>query len=392
MPFQPKSLEQAKTRIKAARNIKIHVDEGVDSDFKLQTDIPKCTRQNPILDSGPTAPLATRLANCPIDIANRTLLATTYMRAGDIDMDQREIPRMNHKKRGVTFAQRRLEARTDSDTFFSSVKSIHDYSCVQLFAHSLTQFIWITNLRRKKDKHGAYQDYIKEVGTPNILLTDNVKSQTGKKWTETSQKNNTQQIMLAPDKQNQNASERKINDVKHRVDYTLFAYQAPIALWCYCMQYVVYCLNLTAWRRLNYRTSTEALTGLTPDISHLKFTFWQKAWYYEYNGKFPPSPWKPCRVIMFADHQGDQFTYKIWTVDKDDNWEDSRELTRDIVIPIISYHEPPAMSFITLQDYDQLQFETLSSRLKHNTTKMTGKHNRNRADDKDSRPGPMHRK
>ena len=95
---------------------------------------------------------------------------------------------------------------------------------------------------------------------------------------------------------------------------------------------------------------------------------------------------------MFADHQGDQFTYKIWTVDKDDNWEDSRELNRDIVIPIISYHEPPAMSFITLQDYDQLQFETLSSRLKHNTTKMTGKHNRNRADDKDSRPGPMHRK
>ena len=68
--------------------MKIHVDKGVDSDFKLQPDIPKCTRRNPILDSGPTALLCERLANCPIDIANRTFLVMTQLRAGDIDMDQ----------------------------------------------------------------------------------------------------------------------------------------------------------------------------------------------------------------------------------------------------------------------------------------------------------------
>ena len=95
---------------------------------------------------------------------------------------------------------------------------------------------------------------------------------------------------------------------------------------------------------------------------------------------------------MFADHQGDQFTYNIWTVDKDDNWEDGREITQYIVIPRISNHKPPSMSFLTLQDYEQLQSETLSSRLKRKTNKMTGKRNRNRADDKDSRTGPTHRK
>ena len=88
VPFQPNTLEHATTRIKAACNMKMYVDKGVDSGFKLQTDIPKCTRQNPILDSGPTAPLAARLVNCPIDIANQTLLATTHLRSGDIDMDQ----------------------------------------------------------------------------------------------------------------------------------------------------------------------------------------------------------------------------------------------------------------------------------------------------------------
>ena len=62
---------------------------------------------------------------------------------------------------------------------------------------------------------------------------------------------------------------------------------------------------------------------------------------------------------MFADHQGDQFTYNIWKVDKYDNWEDGKEITWDNVIPRVSNHVPPAMSLLTLQDYKQLQFETL---------------------------------
>ena len=104
--------------------MKIHVEEGVDGDYKLQPDIPTCTRRNPILCSRPKAPLDARLSNCPIDIANRNLLATTQLWASDIDMDQQEIPGMNCKKRGVSFAQQRLEGRTDSNNLFSSIKSI----------------------------------------------------------------------------------------------------------------------------------------------------------------------------------------------------------------------------------------------------------------------------
>ena len=126
--------------------MKIHIDKDEDSDFKLQPEIPKFTRRNPILDSGPKASLYERLANRPADIANRTLLATTQLRDGNIDMHHQEIPEMNRKKRIVSFAQRRLEGRTNSDIFFSSVKSIHGYRCVQLFVHLFTNFIWITNI------------------------------------------------------------------------------------------------------------------------------------------------------------------------------------------------------------------------------------------------------
>ena len=222
-----------------------------------------------------------------MNISNQTLLATTHLREGDIDMDQQKIPKMNCKKRGLPSAQQRLEGRTNFDILFLSIKSFPGFRCDQLFVHLLTHFLWIANPQKEKDNHGAYQDYIREVGTPNILLTGNSKNQTVRKWTETSQNNQKQQIMSAPDKQNQNASEQKINDIKHRVYNTLFASQSPIIFWYYCMPFFVYCLNLRAWCLLNYRTYTEALTGHTPDIFHLKFTFCSKPWYYDYNGKFP---------------------------------------------------------------------------------------------------------
>ena len=145
VPFQLNALDQATNRIKSARNMNAQFDKDEDSEFKLQPDITKCTRKNPILDSGSKAPLSERLANCPTDISNQTLLVTTQLRGGNIDMDQREIPRMNCKKRVVPFTQRRLEGRTGSDTFFSSVRSICGFRCVQLFVHLLTQFLWIAN-------------------------------------------------------------------------------------------------------------------------------------------------------------------------------------------------------------------------------------------------------
>ena len=81
---------------------------------------------------------------------------------------------------------------------------------------------------------------------------------------------------------------------------------------------------------------------------------------------------------MFADQQGDQFTYKIWIVDKNDNLEDGRELTQYIFIPRVRNHKP-ATFLLALQYYEQLQFEPLSTRCNQKTTKMMGKHNRKRA-------------
>jgi hypothetical protein len=58
------------------------------------------------------------------DALERTLDATTQFCAEPVKMEQREIPRQHQKKRLYPLHPRRLTGRVDTDTFFSSIKSV----------------------------------------------------------------------------------------------------------------------------------------------------------------------------------------------------------------------------------------------------------------------------
>ena len=159
-------------------------------------------------------------------------------------MENRDAPRQHRKQRLLPLHLRRLEGRTDSDTFFASEKSVRIFTCcVQLFFHIESGYLYLRCMRR--EAHGAYQDYIRDVGAPNLLLTDNAQTQVGVKWTQTSRENITKQITTAPYNQQQNQAERKVRDVKSRVLLTLRKSNAPIIFWCYCLTFVTDCLNHT---------------------------------------------------------------------------------------------------------------------------------------------------
>ena len=79
-------------------------------------------------------------------------------------------------------------------------------------------------------------------------------------------------------------------------------------------------------------------------------------------------------------------------MDKNNNLEDGRELTQDIIIPRVSNHETPATSLLTIQDYKHLQFKTLSTHLRQNNNKITGKRNPKREADKALIERPTQRK
>ena len=82
-----------------------------------------------------------------------------------------------------------FKGRVDSDTFFSSIQSIRGYKCVQLFVHVPSDYLFVRCMLRESHSHGAYQDFVREIGAPEIVATDNSQTQTGKKWEETSRKN-----------------------------------------------------------------------------------------------------------------------------------------------------------------------------------------------------------
>jgi hypothetical protein len=101
----------------------------------------------------------------------------------------------------------------------------------------------------------------------------NAQTQIGKKWTGTSRNNATKQINSAPHNQNQNQAERKICDVKRRVMLTLRYSCAPIVFWCFCLQFIVDCLNHTASKKLDWRTPKERHDGTLRTYQCSDFNF-----------------------------------------------------------------------------------------------------------------------
>jgi hypothetical protein len=232
------------------------------------------TRRSPAAVVPTPAPWEERLGNALELITVKTLEATTQLWESPVEVDKREAPRQHRKKRVLALHPKRLEGRTDSDTFFSSIKSIRGFACIQIFFICLSKFIFVRGIRKESESHGAYQDMVREVGAPNILLTDNAQTQVGKKWRKMSQDNVTRQVKTVPHNQNQNQVECKIQDVKRRTIITLRYAMAPLVFWCYCMYFIVNCQNGSAQKELGYRSEGARVSDshgedVRPDSRHI---------------------------------------------------------------------------------------------------------------------------
>jgi hypothetical protein len=140
----------------------------------------------------------------------KTLEATRQLCSSPVEVDRRENLRQHRKTRIQALnPTSRISSRTDSDAFFSSVESVRKNMSVQIFFSVLTKFLYVKGMRGESHSHGAYQDFVQDVGAPNILLTGNSQTRTGKKWTKTSRENITQQVQSAPHNQNENQAKEK---------------------------------------------------------------------------------------------------------------------------------------------------------------------------------------
>ena len=80
----------------------------------------------------------------------------------------------------------------------------------------------------------------------------------------------------------QNEAERYIQEVKKMINTIMDCTGCPNQLWIMCSLYVVYLFNRLAKADLNWRSSHEICTGVTPDISALLiFSFYEQVYYLE---------------------------------------------------------------------------------------------------------------
>jgi hypothetical protein len=113
-------------------------------------------------------PWEERLGSCPELLLAKTLEATTQLCTNPVKMENPEAPQQHRKKRLLPLHPKRVIGCTDSNTFFSSVKSIADYTCVQLLFSVETLFLYAKCMRKESHSHGAYQDFVRNVGALNI--------------------------------------------------------------------------------------------------------------------------------------------------------------------------------------------------------------------------------
>ena len=224
---------------------------------------------------------------------------------------------------------------------------------MQLFVHLPSDYIFVRCMQRESHSHGAYQDFIREVGAPEIIATDNSQTQTGSKWEATSRSIIIKQRKFAPHNQNQNKAERRIQDAKHKTVQVLENSGAALKFWCYALIYVIDCLNHLAKESLDWRTSFEILNGDTPDISAFRFSFWQAIDYFEPTAKFPDGRWQHGRFLGIAWDSGDAFTFRVWT-EPDGSWLEGGELTRNIVR---ARKNPPSRNGSRDDDLDSFHFK-----------------------------------
>ena len=289
-------------------------------------------------------------------VLETTLKSTTQLQQEPVEMEIREYPRQHRKKRLPSLHVTRIPGRVDSDTFFSTVTSKRKYSCVQLFVCTLSKFIFVRCLQRERQSHAAYEDFIREIGAPSLLCTDNAKTQTGEKWTATSRKFQIQQRTTVPHNQNQNHAERSIQEIKHNTMQVLYETNAPLEFWCYCLIFVVDCYNHTANASINNRVPVQVLRGDTPDISAFRYHFWQEIDYFEPRAKFPTSSWKPGWFLNIDWTSGDAFTFLVWTQDHDGSWNKGRELIRNIIRPRKHASSEPQVEDAD-KDYKKFRFQ-----------------------------------
>jgi hypothetical protein len=213
-----------------------------------------------------------------IELARRTIEATTQRGVRDFTMTS-GTQRMKHRFQQLLY--RHLKATVYTDTLFTSIKSMRQNTCAQIY---VTDFQWVKvyPLRRKADAHLSLDQLHRDFGVFHTIVSDNAPEL---KHGEFRRKAIHAGSVIRPIEayvHNQNLAEVGIRELRRMYRKAMSQTNAPHILWDHCMELMAELRSHTALDLLALKGDTPStlLTGDSPDISRLcEFKWYDHVWY-----------------------------------------------------------------------------------------------------------------
>ncbi len=301
-----------------------------------------------------------RLWKIPVRTAEQTLKVTTQK--GIVHPLKPLQARYRTKQAQLRYNQLGgRHGRFYSDTMFSSVPSIQGNTCAQVFVNDVN-FTRVYPMKKKRFACNALLEFIRDVGIPSTLHTDNAKELTYGGWKKITSEHQIPQTLAEPYSPWQVRAEGAIRELKRGVNRLMEGTNAPRLLWDFCAAYVadLRSMTVTDLYSLQGRTPWEIVTGHTPDISeYTTFAWYDPVWYYEPMASFPEERKLLARWLGVAHRVGQAMCYYLLLAD-------GMVIARSTVQPILREDLSTNSVQERIRQFDITLLDTLAARQSSN--------------------------
>ena len=159
-------------------------------------------------------------------------LANTSQLIQTVEAETRELMQDHQMTRLLPLRPHRINDVCFSDTFFSSMTSVRNYSMFQLFALKDCKVDYLYLMKQKSQAHIAFEDFVREVGAPNYMINDHAEELTGENWLKVARRSIIDTHVTEPYHQNENLAERRGGGLKDALQLLFFnTPSAPLMYW-----------------------------------------------------------------------------------------------------------------------------------------------------------------
>ena len=236
--------------------------------------------------------------------------------------DSRETLRRHFKTRFPAANVNRINETVCTDTLFSDTPAHNDgipghggATMAQLYVGRSSGHTKLYPMKTESQMHQTLEDYLRDEGAPNLLFSDNAKTQTGFKVHDILRLYKIKDFQSEPHQQNQNYAERRIGELKDHINQVMDRTNTPPKYWLLCALFLVSLLNVVASENIAWKTPTEWRTNQLPDISPFLVVPWFAPVYYKVDGSTSKSKEASGRYVGPAEKQGDILTHLVLTDD-----------------------------------------------------------------------------